>query len=241
MDINGLEAIANDANVSVGAETSLGPADDRRIDDWELKASRRALANLRELLYGEPMLELVRGQVERGDALHREYLAASDGKWTEGQVVLTATGLNVEKFFTFLRSALGAIDGTNEDKRQAAVGMLFPSHPEHYGMPAYRGVIETMGGIPTRTKVGFIDNPPGFVADLVDESYPVRLTGAGRLEDGTPHSYVLQQLKNTDDGMEANLRIWYPAACPPAYVDEHVEHYAVEFRNGCRLAAASPS
>ena len=59
------------------------------------------------------------------------------------------------------------------------------------------------------------------------------------LDDGTLFTYVLQQFKDTDDGMEANLRIWYPAACPPIYLEEHAEHYAVEFRNGLRMAAAA--
>lgn len=238
MTTTGLDAIAADQGLEIHAQTSNGAADDRRIDEWELKAARRGLTNLRELLYGEPMVELLREQIEHADALHREYLAASAGQWTEGQVILTVKGLAVETFITFLRASLGAIDGTPEQVRQTADAMLFPSHPEHYGMPPYRGVIETMGGIPTRTRVGFIDNPPEFVAGLIDESYPIRLTGAGELEDGTPHTYVLQQLKDTEDGMEANLRIWYPAACPPHYVAEHVEHYAVEFRNGCRIAAS---
>jgi hypothetical protein len=52
-------------------------------------------------------------------------------------------------------------------------------------------------------------------------------------------TYVLQQFKDIEDGMEANLRIWCPAACPPIYLEEHAEHYAVEFRNGCRMAAAA--
>jgi hypothetical protein len=52
-------------------------------------------------------------------------------------------------------------------------------------------------------------------------------------------TYVLQQFKDTDAGMEANMRIWYPAGCPPIYLEEHAEHYTIEFRNGCRLAAAT--
>ena len=234
----GLAAIGSDQGLNIRAATSDGVVDDQGIDAWELKAARRALTNLRELLYGEPMRELLKSQVEQADALHRKYLAASDGKWREGQVTLTVTGLTVETFVTFLRTAFGAFDGSPDQLRQITESMLFPSHPEHYGMPPYRGVIETMGGIPTRTKVQLIETPPDFVTACADASYPIRLAGQGRLEDDTPHSYVLQQFKDTADGLEANLRIWYPSACPAQYVDEHIEHYAVEFRNGARIAAA---
>lgn len=128
--------------------------------------------------------------------------------------------------------------GTPQQRRDAALGMAFPCHPEHYALPPYVGVVETMGGIPTRSRVKVIDDAPEFVSRFVDESYPLRVTGAGELDDGAIFTYVLQQFKDTDTGMEANLRIWYPAACPPAYIEEHAQHYAVEFRNGCRFAAA---
>lgn len=36
--------------------------------------------------------------------------------------------------------------------------------------------------------------------------------------------------------MEANLRIWYPAAAPAIYYEDHEKHYSVEFRNMMRLA-----
>ncbi|MCQ9389583.1 hypothetical protein NQ038_13135 [Brevibacterium sp. 50QC2O2] len=64
------------------------------------------------------------------------------------------------------------------------------------------------------------------------------MTGAATLEDGSVFTYVLQEYKDTDEGMNVSLRIWYPAAAPAAYTEEHAYHYAVEFRNGARLAAA---
>jgi len=235
----GLEAISTGRNVKVSADTIHGPADDRRIDEWELKAARRALVNLRELLYGAPMLNLLGKQIDQADQDLKGYLAASNGEFSETQVILTAEGLKVSDFIPTLRAALAAADKSPLELRNAAVGFVFPVHPEHYGLPPYRGVVETMGGIPTRSRVMVIQDPPDFITKFVDESYPMRLTGAGELDDGKLFTYVLQQFKDTDAGMEANLRIWYPSACPPAYLEEHAEHYTVEFRNGFRVAAAA--
>ena len=243
MTSTSLEAIATGDRVTVTGDTMHGKIDDKRIDEWELGASRRALANLRELLFDQPMLDLLREQIEEADRRYRQYVAASDGKYTATRVILTVEGLSTATFLPTIGAMLAAAGESGNQRRQAAVDMAFPLHPEHYVMPPYRGVVETMGGIPTRTRVAAItpEDAPDFVTELVDESYPARLIGSGELEDGTPHSYVLQQFKDTPDGMEADLRIWYAAACPPAYIEEHAQHYAVEFRNGCRLAAAALS
>ena len=103
------------------------------------------------------------------------------------------------------------------------------------------GAIETMGGLPTRSHPAFVKpgDVPSFVSDLIDKNYDLSIVGAATLEDGTIFTYVLQEYKDTEQGLQASLRIWYPAACPPEYVIEHAEHYAVEFRNGARLAAAA--
>jgi hypothetical protein len=232
------QAASADQGIRVVADTPHGQADDQRIDAWELKAAKRALANLRELLYGQPMRDLLREQIEESDRRLKRYLADSHGEFAMTQVILRATGLKSADFFATVRAALAAVDGAPEQVQEYVIRNVFPMHPEHYTLPPYRGVVETMGGIPTRSRVIPTQDVPAFITQLIDESYPTRLTGAAELDDGTLFTYVLQQLKDTDDGMEANLRIWYPAACPPIYLEEHAEHYAVEFRNGLRMAAA---
>jgi hypothetical protein len=185
------------------------------------------------------MFELLRPQIEEADRRMKQYLAASNGEFTSTQVILTVNGLKSATLFSTIRAALSLMNGTPEQVREGVINTVFAQHPEHYMLPPYQGVVETMGGIPTRSHVFVRQDVPDFVTTLIDESYPIRLIGAAELDDGTLFTYVLQQFKDTDDGMEANLRIWYPAACPSVYLEEHAEHYAVEFRNGCRMAAAA--
>ena len=242
MTSNGYRALLSDHGVSASYRTIHGPADDTRVDEWELKASRRALANLRELLYRQPMFDLLKDQLAEAERLHRSYLAESNGEWAETEVRLHATGMTTEEFVPGIMAILANTAGTEEDRRSMAFAMSFPLHPEHYAVPPFAGVAETMGGIPTLTRVARDENPPEFVLARMDESYSLRAPGKGELEDGTPHSYVLQQFRDIDSGaragIEASLRIWYPAACPPVYLEEHAEHYAVESRNLLRLVAA---
>jgi hypothetical protein len=233
-----LDVISSTKYTSVTADTMHGKADDQRLDQWELKAARRALQNLKILLYETPMLDLLRGQIEEGDRRLKQYLAASKGEYTQTQVIVRGTNVTTEQMLANYRLVLGGVM-TPEKKREVAFNMAFPMHPEHYAIPPYTGIVETMGGIPTRSRVMRAEETPSFIAPFIDESYPMRLVGKAEIDDGTTYMYVLQQFKDTDAGLEANLRIWYPAACPPIYLEEHAEHYAVEFRNSLRIMAAA--
>lgn len=237
------QAIADTTLTAVTATTPAATVDDTGIDEWELAASRRILANLRTLLAGQPMLDLIEGQVEESDRLLKGYVEQSNGRFTGTQVLLTITGIHVQQFMPTVQKMMGGAASTDPRVRDAALTMAFAAHPEHYAMaPSGRpGVIETMGGLPTRSFPAFVspDDVPPFVSELIDNSYDLSTVGAADLADGTMFSYVLQEYRDIAEGMEVSLRIWYPAACPPAYVEEHAQHYAVEFRNGARLAAAT--
>ena len=228
--------------VRVSVQTTLhGSADDTGIAAWELAAAKGVLANLKELLYGQPMLDLIGAQVTESDNLLRQYVADSKGAFTGTQVVVKIKGLKLAEFMALLRDSLSP-KGTAEETRDAALNIIGPMHPEHYAydMNAFGG-IETMGKLPTRSRPAYVEAAPAFVSQLMDTSYPLRNMGAATIADGTLFTYVLQQYKDTADGMEANLRIWYPAAAPSIYLEHHAKHYAVEFRNGARLAAAGKS
>ena len=223
--------------VRVSVDTALhGSADDTGIDGWELEAARGVLMNLRELLYGQPMFDLIGAQIAESDNLLRQYVAESKGQFKGTQVIVKIKGLKLSEFLTVLQSAL-APQTSPEAKRAAALEM-FKAHPEHYASdPGSFGIVETMGTLPTRSHPAYVQSAPPFITAHLDQSYSLRNMGAATIADGTVFTYVLQQFKETADGMEANLRIWYPAAAPAIYLEHHSRHYAVEFRNGARMAA----
>lgn len=216
-----------------------GPADDTQVDAWELDVSREVFANLRELLYGPPMMDLLADQMAEAERLHRHYLKKSNGEFAQAQVLMKVKGVSLASIAELFGEALGKEVKSFDDVRELALDVSFPSNPEHYS-PAgtFVGVVETMGPLPTLTATMTDPNPPQFVLDDFNESYQFRNAGKGTLFDGTPHSYVLQEFRDTEDGMEASLRVYYPAACPPKYLEHHAKHYTVEFRNMMQIIAA---
>lgn len=210
------------------------------VDQYEYKATLRSAMNIRTLLYEDKMLELIKAQTEESFQLNKKYSEDSNGDFNYGHLILNFKGIKVQDFLNTLKKlySLNNTSGTEEQQQKFAHMFLF-AHPEHYATDG--GCVETMGGLPTFTKPTPmpIDHAPDFIKSLVDNSYPVGNAGEGPLKDGTPFTYVMQQYRDTDEGMEASLYIWYPAACPDSYVEEHVEHYAVEFRNGCKLALSA--
>ena len=51
------------------------------------------------------------------------------------------------------------------------------------------------------------------------------------MDDGSVLFYILQELRDCDEGSEFRLRLLFPAAAPQVFFDEHAEHLAVEFRS----------
>ncbi|MEA5118855.1 MAG: hypothetical protein VB036_14750 [Propionicimonas sp.] len=240
----GLAAVSADQGLTVSADTVHGLADDARLDQWELEASRRALGNLRTLLYGQPMLDLLKDQLDAHDEEFRGYVAASNDEWSECHVVLRADGITLDEALPVIAesmAAMGASGATGfEAKRDAVESVIFPIHPEHYSVLEEVGGVETMGGTPFRTRLFRCapQDAPDWLTSRMDESYDMSNVGRSTLIDGTPHTWVMQQFKDTDTGVEFDLHVWYPKACPPQYVEEHGQHFPIEVRGLLRIAAA---
>ena len=48
--------------------------DNNQVDSWELKSSHRALKNLKTLLAGQPMLDLIKNQIEEADIYYKDII-----------------------------------------------------------------------------------------------------------------------------------------------------------------------
>jgi hypothetical protein len=206
--------------------------DDAGIDAWELKAAKRALRNLKTLLAGQPMMDLLADQMRESDHFHKALIAQSDGKYRESRTDLRVPGFRAQQLIDSM-------------ERQFAKGFnvqaTLASHPEHYVLPPqYKaGMVETIGGLPTRFKVlplSTVADLPAPIAAYVDPSYPIAMLGVLSLDDDMPFAYAVHQLRDTDEACELALRIIYPAAAPDSMIQEHCEHLAIEFRDFIRQA-----
>lgn len=212
------------------------------VDLLELKAARRALLNLRTLLHGEPMRELIRAQVEAADKQWKEWLAASNGKWREVRLDLGVEGFSATQMVQTL-AALQSQAAGGGDRDEFMIKFMYPMHPEHYVNPPYEvgGIVETLGAMPTRLRLAprQLDDMPDFVQKVADESYPLKQCANGELDDGTTVGYLFHQYKDTPTGCDLIFRGFGPAAAPDFVIEEHEEHFAVEFRNFISNLAAT--
>lgn len=215
--------------------TSRGAVEHETVDSWELKASRRALMNLRTLLYGQPMLDLIDEQIREADAYYSSLVAASDGRYRECRVDIALEGFSGSEFLKWFMSAMML------DPKESAVTVVFPAHPEHYAAaPGGMGIIELIGGHIARVFMAVVDPAqlPPSVTDLADETYPSKLAFTLHLEDRTPFGYLLNEFRDTNDGGDIILRVMFPAAAPDDFVDGHTEHFCIEFAHWVRQAMA---
>ncbi|OKL62498.1 hypothetical protein UA08_02533 [Talaromyces atroroseus] len=230
---------------NVNDDPSLQPEIQYRINDklyndtdvnlWELRASRRALANIKNLLFGQPMLDLVQAQCEQGDAYYRSLLDASDGQWRECRTDMHVPGLKVGDITSTRQRWL---EMKHDEMHRSK---LLPMHPEHYTVPPHmngeEGIVEVIGEHMARLRIVATtpNDVPEFVMAYGDPSYSFKKPTICKLMDGTPAFYILHEFRNNDDGCDLRLRLIFPAKAPQVFFDEHAEHLAIEFRTGVRL------
>jgi hypothetical protein len=200
------------------------------IDTWELKASRRALKTLKSLLSSQEMLSLLEPSIKEADIYYKTIIAQSHGEYKESRIDLKAHGLKVSHFMDWWKEWMADLQNP-ETKQKTFLETMVPAHPEHYVLPPYpSGVVETIGEHIARVQIKPIFDPPAFVSAYEDASYQP-LSVIGTLDDGSVLFYILQELRDCDEGSEFRLRLLFPAAAPQVFFDEHAEHLAVEFRS----------
>ncbi|CAO3642883.1 unnamed protein product [Mucor fragilis] len=206
--------------------------DINQVDSWELKASRRALKNLKTLLAGQPMLDLIKDQMDEADAYYKSIIEKSNGEFKESRIDLKVKEISTAQFTTWWNTWLSEmLNQPPEAKRQVFIDTMVPSHPEHYALLIdQEGLVETIGGRLARVSVHPCANPPEFVKAFGDPSYQ-NLPARGTLKDGSTFAYIFQELRDSDEGYDFRLRVLFPAAAPQLLFDEHAEHLAVEFRS----------
>lgn len=188
--------------------------------------------NLKRLLSGQPMLDLISKQIEEGDAYYKRIISESNGEFKESRIDLKVQGISAaeykERFFAWQKESWA-----NPDHAQDFfLSTMAPAHPEHYALPpGGLGIVEVIGGHMCCTRI----QPGGDIPDLVwsygDPAFEIKLPAKGYLMDGTLFFYILMEMRDVEDGGEFRLRLLFPSASPQQTIDEHAEHLAVEWRS----------
>lgn len=205
-----------------------GPTSGLSLVEYELLSARRALQKLKSLLGRERLIELLRAETDETEGNFNQWLAESGGKFRPALTGLRVTGLSTAEFFSYFDSIR-----SEEPKMLAA-------HPEHFVIAEIDGgleVIENCGPYISHFRVRFDDDSPAVDELLPD--YPVRMVGDISMREGSVEARVLHQFKDTDDGFEARLAIYFPAVVPDEVIEGYRQHQAVEFSNWIAAAAAA--
>jgi hypothetical protein len=209
-----------------------GDDTDSSIDGFELFSARRALALLKGKLGRMRLLELLSDEIAAGDAFLRGHLERSSGEQVTATTTLRAHGITAAEFTGWLARAFARED------------VMLAGHPEHYSIHAAPGrhvnIVETLGEYVCSF---FMREWNDSVVE--EQELPSAGTGkpAGRrshmlLQDGTVIGSIANAFDEEPGGFTARLSVTLPATCAPDVIEQHLEHFAVEFRTWILRAAA---
>ncbi|MFJ1764900.1 hypothetical protein ACIOD2_31555 [Amycolatopsis sp. NPDC088138] len=200
-----------------------GEPDDRNIDRYELDSARRALRLIKGNL-GDRLPALVGEQIAAGNAFFRDHVQRSGGEQATGTVTIEATGLTAAGFSAWMTRAF-----TRED-------VLIAAQPEHYLMdmadPRGPHIVEALGEHVVGFRMGGWDESE--VPGGTDRRHSLLTLD----DDGTVFGSVSTSFREAAHGMTVELSVTLPATSAPEAVEQHLQHFSVEFRSWLLLAAA---
>jgi uncharacterized protein len=207
-----------------------GPTTAGNEVDWELFCARRALALLKKRLGMAKTIELLQPDIEETSANFKKWVAASNGKWKVSRTVIRVVGLKAEEFLAYHHTL-----AHNPPPALAA-------EPEHFAFGAVDDrvqVVENLGAHVADIRFLFsqdTDIPP----EDLDPKFPqLRQVGSGMIGQEKVAVKAAHQFRNTDDGFEAILQIYFPEATPEEVIEGHRQHLAIEHSNWFFQTAAS--
>lgn len=209
-----------------------GEDSDGSIEVFELVSARRALKLLKGSLGRVRLLELLQDEIAAGNDFLRAHAERSAGRERTGTTTLRVHGTTAAQFTGWLSQAFARED------------VLLAGHPEHYSIHAEAGgnvnIVETLGGHVCSFFMREWDQ--SVLTDQEQHAAPVETAGPRRsrlaLEDGTLVGSIATSFDEEADGFTARLSVTLPATCGPEVVEQHLQHFAVEFRNWILTAAA---
>jgi len=198
-----------------------GEDTDVTIDGYELFSARRALELLKRKVGRDGLLELLEDEIAEGEVFLRDHLTRSAGAEATGTTTLRASGMTAAAFGRWLGAAFARED------------VMLAGHPEHYAIHAEPGrlvnIVETLDD----QVCSFFMRP---WADSIDD-VPAGRRSHMLLADGTVVGSIANVFEDEHDGFTVRLSVTLPVTCSPDVVEQHLEHFAVEFRTWILRAA----
>lgn len=213
------------APVPFTIDVHSGPKVQGGIKDFEAAFARRAMMLVRRLLGDQALKDLLHEEITASDEYWKKVSSESNGEWRPSRISISSRGLTSKEFFAFFIP-----------KDYEVTPEKIAAHPEHWVLYAKPGtremyVLETLGDKVSQFTL-IDDGIAGkFVTDV--PGYPTKMTGRCYTEGGVQMGEVYHQFKDHDDGLgfDADLAVYFPAACEDDLIETHRQHLLVEFSN----------
>ncbi|KAK5110885.1 hypothetical protein LTR85_000695 [Meristemomyces frigidus] len=176
------------------------------------------------------MLDLLAKKIEQADVYYKKLISNPKRQYEESRIDLMVRGVTSAQLFLWFGQRMKDLT-TPERKQGLFLNPIVPAHLEHYALPPYSaGIVKTIGARIAGVRIQADVEIPEFVLEYGDPTYK-QLPAVENLGDGSVLFYILQELKDSEDGCLFKLRLLSPAAVPQTLFDEHAEHSAVESRS----------
>lgn len=195
--------------------------------DFEAAFARRAMILLRRLLGSSKLTELLQDEIAASNNYWREISEKSKGNWRPSRVRMSVRGITTEDFIAWF---LPPPDEKEVDPEKLA------AHPEHWVLTNDEEskrlyVLETLGNRVSEFWLALDITAPNFVESEADLN--IKMPGRGFTKDGVHVIESYHQFKTHEDkqGLDADLAVYFPAACDDSLIETHTQHLLVEFSN----------
>jgi hypothetical protein len=199
----------------------------------DMSVRRAALARAKATIGREAIERRLLREVRWSDRLTRALARASGKRRRVSQVTLFAKGADAGQLPEwFLARAMA--------DEEAVFLLACPDHHLFRPTPARDGeeVWETTGGAPIASRVFITFHDTEGLVTPADPSYPVQMTGAARLADGTLVGGIRHQFRDEDEGVRALFTVEMPWLIGPYGPAAHRWHLACEFTAWIEAATA---
>ncbi|MGL9814906.1 hypothetical protein [Enterococcus sp. DIV0098] len=178
----------------------------------------------------DKLLELYKDEIQRTDQMWKEIVSNfnENDPYQECITHMKVTGVTMDDLGEGLMLAMAGHDSS------------LAANPEHYGHVMANDVptgFEGMGmfGGPNLMRINFA--PDITVPIDIDEDFLPFTIGYSELGDGTDmHTIAAHYIKETDEGIEMLLTVFFPQGTPQELVDGHKVHLASEFLGLVKIA-----
>lgn len=207
------------------------------LNQLNLAELNKILVDARMKLYNT-MPELIRPQLEENVRNIKSNLKSSSDKWLKHTFVeVNVKGLSAKEYFKWQYDKMSSVmNGSDSEKEESIRNIVFPAHLEHYTV-IDGAIVETLGGLPTLALVKHTDDIPEEITSLADDEFPMKSIAAITTQDGDTWGYGLSEFRETEEGSQYRLRVFWPQGSPQIWFDDHARHFSVEYRNFINLAA----